>query len=209
MTAEIAILNTHGGAIAADSAITLHFGENEQKIFYSANKVFALSKYHPVGIMIYNNASFMGIEWEIIIKEYRKKLGTKPCDTLFEYAKDFLLFVKNFKHINIEHEKKFLKSLSFGFFSYFKEKFINELDNKLGNLENITYAQINKVFNDTIKIFSEIHKNKPDEKLFKIDSKHFEVFSKDISEIIQLVFEEYSIANAQKKKLLNLLKNEI
>lgn len=121
MTAEIAILNTHGVAIAADSAITLHFGENEQKIYNSANKVFALSKYHPVGIMIYNSASFMGIEWEIIIKEYRKTLGNKSCKTLFEYATNFLKFVKNFTYINREHEKKFLISLCYGFFHILKK----------------------------------------------------------------------------------------
>ena len=97
MTAEIAILNTHGVAVAADSAITIRFGENAQKIYNSANKVFALSKYHPVGIMIYNSSSFMEIEWEIIIKEYRKILGKRSYKTLFEYADNFfqiLMFMK-------------------------------------------------------------------------------------------------------------------
>jgi len=209
MTAEIAILNTHGVAIAADSAITLRFGEREQKIYYSANKVFALSKYQPVGIMIYNGASFMGIEWEIIIKEYRKKLGKRSYKTLFEYANKFFQFVKNFKFINEEHEEKFLMSFCYGFFSYLKEKFIDDLKTKLGNLENISENQINKIFNDMITKFSKIHKNEPDERLFKIDPQYIDIFEDKIIEIIKIVFENYSITNIQIKKIINLLKNEI
>ena len=31
---------------------------------YPANKLFALSKYHPVGVMVYNNAELMDVPWE-------------------------------------------------------------------------------------------------------------------------------------------------
>jgi hypothetical protein len=77
MTAEIAIMNKEAVALATDSAVT-----KEQKIFTSANKLFSLSKYYPVGIMVYGNASFMDIPWESIIKIYRKTLGEKKFDTL-------------------------------------------------------------------------------------------------------------------------------
>ena len=95
------------------------------------------------------------------------------------------------------------------FFSYFKEIFINELKEKLGNLKNIKQSQINKIFNDTIVKYNEIHKNTPDEKLFKIDSKYIDIFENEIIHIIEIVFEDYSILNSQNKKLINLLKNEI
>ncbi len=52
MTAEIAIMNKEAIALASDSAVT-SIQENGQKIFTSANKLFSLSKYHPVGIMIF------------------------------------------------------------------------------------------------------------------------------------------------------------
>ena len=70
MTAEIAIMNKEAIALAADSAVTMD-QERGQKIFTSANKLFALSKYYPVGIMVYGSASFMGVPWESIIKVYR------------------------------------------------------------------------------------------------------------------------------------------
>ena len=72
MVTEIAIMNKEAIAIAADSAVTLR----EQKVFTSANKIFTLSKYHPVGIMIYGSANFMEVPWETIIKIYRSKLGS-------------------------------------------------------------------------------------------------------------------------------------
>ena len=95
MTAEIAIMNKEAIALATDSAVTTT-GESGQKIFTSANKLFALSKYHPVGIMVYGNANFMDIPWETIIKIYREKeLGKKAFKTLEEYARGFIAFLDN------------------------------------------------------------------------------------------------------------------
>lgn len=89
MTAEIAILNSSGIALAADSAVTIY----EEKVYNSANKLFALSKYEPVGIMVYGKADFMGIPWEIIVKQYRAKLGSQSFPSLKEYAEDFWDFL--------------------------------------------------------------------------------------------------------------------
>lgn len=97
MTAVVGILNKHAVAIAADSAVTI--GSNGgRKIFNKANKVFTLSKQHPVGIMIYNSASFMTTPWETIIKVYRKQLGSTSFSTLKEYEQNFIAFLraKNF-----------------------------------------------------------------------------------------------------------------
>lgn len=93
MTAVLGILNKQAVAIAADSAVTIGGTENH-KIFNRANKVFTLSKRHPVGIMIYNSASFMTTPWETIIKVYRKQLGETSFPTLKEYQCNFLDFIK-------------------------------------------------------------------------------------------------------------------
>jgi hypothetical protein len=92
MTAEVGILNKHGVALAADSAITIGQGE---KIFVSANKIFTLSKYQPVGIMIYGSASLHDVPWEIIIKAYRKRLGDIQFDRLEDYCTHFITFLEN------------------------------------------------------------------------------------------------------------------
>lgn len=92
MTAELIIMNKNGIALAADSAVTIG-GLETTKIFPSANKLFALSKMHPVGVMIYQNAEFMGVPWETIIKMYRKEIGNEKYDTLEEYADSLLKFL--------------------------------------------------------------------------------------------------------------------
>lgn len=93
MTSEIAVMNTKAVALAADSAVTFT-GEAGQKIFPSANKIFTLSKYQPVGVMIYGNADFMGIPWETIIKVFRTRLGVASFQSVTGYAENFLDFLR-------------------------------------------------------------------------------------------------------------------
>lgn len=107
MTAIVAVLNKHAVAIAADSAATMG---DTHKVVNSANKIFTLSKYHPVAVMTYSNATFMGIPWDIIIKEYRRKLKDKSFNTVKEYAEDFIKFIhkRNFfceKETQLTHLK--------------------------------------------------------------------------------------------------------
>lgn len=90
MTAEVAILNPHAVALAADSAVTVTYGEGQSKIRQSANKIFSLSRFHPVGIMIYAAGSMNGIPWETAVKVYRRQLGDRCFGTVKEYAEDFL-----------------------------------------------------------------------------------------------------------------------
>jgi hypothetical protein len=94
MTAEIAILNKNAVALAADSAVTLRNPET-QKVYNTANKLFMLSKYHPVGIMIYGPAELMGIPWETVIKMYREGLHTTNFNRLIEFADHFIRYIED------------------------------------------------------------------------------------------------------------------
>jgi len=93
MTAEIAILNRNAVALAADSAVTLQSSGSPPKI-YNTNKLFTLSKYEPVGVMIYGNAQFMDVPWETAVKAYRAHLRTKSFGKISEYGSDFLRFIE-------------------------------------------------------------------------------------------------------------------
>jgi hypothetical protein len=92
MTAEIAVLNRNAVALAADSAVTLEFPEGPK--IYQANKLFTLSKFRPVGVMIYGSAEFMGVPWETIVKRYRRQLGERGFRKVQDYAKNFLNFIE-------------------------------------------------------------------------------------------------------------------
>lgn len=86
-------MNRQGVALAADSAVTMS-GEEGSKILSSANKIFALSKYRPVGVMVYGNASLLGVPWETIIKAHRSEVGDRGHDSLDGYVADFLAFLE-------------------------------------------------------------------------------------------------------------------
>lgn len=88
-------MNRYGVAIAADSAVTVSYGDGFDKVF-STNKLFALSKFHPVGIMIYGNALLLGVPWELLIKQYRDShLADRCFGSLREYSDDFIAFLDN------------------------------------------------------------------------------------------------------------------
>ena len=94
MTAIVGILNRNGVAFAADSAATHTLSEDKKKITNHANKVFELSKYHPVGVAICGGLSFMGVPWEDIFKLYRINLDTKSYDHVDDYVHDFMNYVR-------------------------------------------------------------------------------------------------------------------
>jgi hypothetical protein len=94
MTAEIAILNKSAVALAADSKVTVGHSRGE-KTYDTVNKLFTLSKHHPVGIMIYGNAAFMAFPWETIIKSYRDDLGSRSEFSVKKYAERFMEHLPN------------------------------------------------------------------------------------------------------------------
>lgn len=93
MTAIVGIINRQGVAFAADSAAT-HTVSSTRKITNHANKIFELSKVHPIGVALCGSLAFEGIEWEDIIKMYRKSIGDKAFDTVDNYARDFWSYVR-------------------------------------------------------------------------------------------------------------------
>src|SRR5690606_4330844 len=120
-----------------------------------ANKVFTLSKHHPVGIMLYNSASFMGTPWETIIKVYRKQLGEKSFPLLKDYQNDFIEFIKS-------------------------KSYYTDADMQIGFLENFAFNIIDSVIRDTIKIDPEITKDPSD-----VNKERFLLlFEKKIDELI-------------------------
>lgn len=138
LTAEIGILNNIGVALAADSAVTV----GTHKVFNSADKLFSLSKQHPVGIMIYGAANFMGIPWETIVKIYRKKLPETPFNTLQQYCNDFLKYLttdvrfnnKKAEEINVERV-----------FTDYLTKLLSDLDNDLRKIFKTRQPKIEEV----------------------------------------------------------------
>lgn len=93
MTAEVALLNRHAVALAADSAVTLGSVGRPMKIYNTANKLHMLADDQPVGIMVYNNAELVGVGWEALIKQFRAEFGSKSFPDLEGYLDAFISFL--------------------------------------------------------------------------------------------------------------------
>ncbi len=98
MTAEIAIINRSAVALAADSALTVRRGAGgKERVWKNTNKLFSLSSYNDIGIMIYNTGDFCGVSWEIVIKQFRKEIKKTVFDTLDSAVLAFQEFLHGFK----------------------------------------------------------------------------------------------------------------
>ena len=56
--------------------------------------------------MVYNNAAFMGIPWETLIKMYRSSLGKEPRPTVEVYLEEFLAFITQERFVTADQEIK-------------------------------------------------------------------------------------------------------
>lgn len=161
MTAEIGILNLKGVALAADSAVTI----GGAKVMNNARKLFTLDSAHSIGIMIFENADYRRIPWELIINAFRDELGNKTLKNVNEYCNSFFSFIKHF-------DEKFGNDDFFGAGEYANE-LLDTVLNKcktsddtlrdvIGDLIPDTLQQLdgfefdeNKVFSDLLKFFSQ------------------------------------------------------
>ncbi|MDB5658913.1 MAG: hypothetical protein JWS10_1528 [Cypionkella sp.] len=102
VTSEICLMNRLGVVLAADSATTVTYwngNADEVRYFKGANKIFQLTDHHPVGIMIYNSVDALHVPWEVVIKEFRRTLGSKSFNSVAGYADEFLTFINNDQRI--------------------------------------------------------------------------------------------------------------
>jgi hypothetical protein len=148
MTAEIAILNQMGVALAADSAVTV----GDRKVYNTANKLFALSKEHPVGIMVYGSASFMGIPWETLIKIYRRSvLKSQLYPTVDAYAQAFLDFIKTTTLVTPEHEEGHFRDLCIFLHQKVIQGVFDAIQELLKQTPKINAAQVRRIAGGVIQ----------------------------------------------------------
>ncbi|HTS41394.1 MAG TPA: hypothetical protein VMH84_12745, partial [Xanthobacteraceae bacterium] len=122
MTAEVAVLNKLGVALAADSTVTIAT-INGDKTYNTANKLFTLSKHHPIGIMIWNGTELNTVPFELIIKEFREALGKKSKRSVKEYANAFVRYLRTKAHVTKNDQEYNFKSILTDFCRSIREQF--------------------------------------------------------------------------------------
>jgi hypothetical protein len=157
MTAEIAVMNQSAVALAADSAAT----RSEAKIF-TANKIFALSKYRPVAVMIYGSSACMNVPWETIIKEFRAELGDKNCPTVGAYGDELFAFVAANRALFPESEQeRFAYRYAADKFSRIKEDILAKVKTQIEAKGPLTKQQGSDVAQEVIDQRVDFWKNQP------------------------------------------------
>ncbi len=153
MTAEIVLMNRSAIALAADTAFTvqtLFEDETEQRIYTTASKLFMLSKFNPVGIMIYGNADLMRVPWEVIIKLYRNRLYGTRFATVREYGLDLIDFLESY-FLNLEQEKHFKTNVT----SYFCDILLKEINTRVEDIiqehGEVEYPAVKKIVEAVIQ----------------------------------------------------------
>ncbi|MCL1993006.1 MAG: hypothetical protein FWG66_08670 [Spirochaetes bacterium] len=204
MTAEVAILNNQGVAIAADSAVTMSFHWGEKKTYYTTDKIFQISKKHPVGVMVYNQADFMGINWKILINEYSKQLGEKTFDTLEEYMKNFIAFLTEFKFITEKKQKEYLEYICFSTFSIVKEYYDSEISGSQNNGNDLSDQEKTGILTSAInKRNDELEKGTI---VFQDFSGKFIKSNRDvILSVVKEIFDEIDVNEEQNEVLVRLV----
>jgi len=150
MTAEIAIMNKNAVALAADSAVTMS-KEGGQKIFTSVNKLFMLSKYSPVGAMIYGEAELVGVPWETIVKIYRTRLGKERFRTLSEYANNLIDFLDSGSPLfDATLQERHVAANVSGYFIAIKNEIEDVLKTLLEEKGKFTEDQVKQITRDMI-----------------------------------------------------------
>ena len=210
MTTEVGILNKTGVAIAADSAVTVRLSDGTN-IYNSAIKLFALSKLHPVGIMVYGNAELTGVPWESLIKVYRKKLGDKSFPKLKDYCDDFLNFLKgNISFFSDEEQKLSIVHIVYEVFAEIRQEIqmlVRRTFETSGEQDiKLPKSEINRITNEVIDSFSNDLEEK--ETIFYFDKSFVDSVSKEyeklFEKILDDVFEDLKITKVRRNKLIKI-----
>jgi hypothetical protein len=150
MTAEIAIMNKMGVALAADSAVTIS-GNKGLKI-YNTNKLFMLSRHEPVGVMLFSDAEMMRIPWESIIKSYRRELAATRFDTLEDYGRHFIAHLdKNTFLFPEAEQQRWLYQRMFEFLVGIRKRIDEEVKTVTQKKGAVTPDQLKRIVTRIIK----------------------------------------------------------
>ncbi|GAA5042692.1 hypothetical protein GCM10011506_45440 [Marivirga lumbricoides] len=209
MTAVAGILNKQGVAIAADSAVTVS-GVQNRKVYNSANKIFTLSKYFPVGIAIYNSAQFMGIPWEILIKEFRKHIDKKSFPKLEDYKNEFFDWLKTNNYFANDTNDDYLFS---DFLSFVQVTLNDTIRNNKGSKDKLEEKLVS-FLSEYIK--KEIPKHSKISSLSELDvSKAKEKLKSFLPQIVKILkdstafdFKEKNISNSLLNAYIEYIKHD-
>ncbi len=206
MTAEIAVLNASGAALAADSAVTVSRGAG--KIYQSADKMFQLSLNAPVGIMVYGNASLLGAPWETVIKCYRAELSEKVFPKLEDYGQDFLRFLRTARGMFPKGlQETHVRSAVDSFLNHVRERFKESVEASYHEDKRLTPAGVKRMFANLVA--DELRQSRQWRALNEMTPKRIanlrSNYARAIGEIRKRVFEKLPMSQYTARRIIDLV----
>ncbi len=204
MTAELIIMNKNGLALAADSAVTISSGGKPSKVYNTSNKLFMLSKVHPVGVMIYGSAEIMGLPWEVVIKRYRERLGDRSFPSINAYVTHFLEHLKS-EAFTTECYIAYVKQRAAEFFNAIANNVDEQVEKIIQEKGQIEESEIANIHTDAISKASKyIRELQKKQKIKRADiadsmSTHRDV----VRQIINTLLEKRPVTGPNKRKLVD------
>ncbi len=185
-------MNHMAVALAADSAVTVNHSSG-QKVYNTTNKLFMLSAWHPIGVMVYGSAQFMDVPWESVIKTYRRKLDRRAFGTTEEYARSFLEFLeKDPTACPAEAERRYFAQNIFELFMSIKGGVDTAVEAKIKADSSIDVAAVRAIARDVVA--EELEKWERSESVPNVGPDHAENATAEnidtINRIAAEVFEE-------------------
>ena len=205
MTAEVIALNREAVAMAADSAVTVQHPEGT-KIFTSANKIFALSGDRSIGVMVYGNATLMGLPWETIVKVYRQHTRGNLQPTVDAYASSFLGFIAECSLFSPDYQQSQYKDSVYGYFRLIRKQIERQTEATIHRDGKIDELGVKRIVSEMIEKHFAIWSKAP---LLSTVSDEFlksvrRDFATTINKAIDEVFEKFPLAKTLRGKLATL-----
>lgn len=206
MTAEIAIMNKEAIALAADSAVTINTASGK-KIFNTVNKVFTLSKYAPVGIMVYGRADLMGLPWESIIKVFRAEIGDTTFKSLREYKDHFISHLRASDGLfPPDQQIQYLRDVVFSTFQRIRREAQRRINKIINTTGKAAHRDIRDAIDQAIEEYAEFvaKQHRLDrvrkDRAILLRNKHRAL----IEDVKNTVFEKLPVSRTSERKLSSL-----
>ena len=199
-------MNRMGIALAADSVVSIYDNGVQRKRHDSVVKLFMMSERHPVGIMVYNNASLLGIPWETIIKLFRRNLENRSFQTLEEYGEELIQYLLNSENLfPVEVQQKYFQK-EFKAECFRIQKEANELYRLVPLATRIEYEEAelrDKLVEDVICNRLDRWKAKEDALGFtaKQAKEFLDTMSGEVNKIIMGMFADWNLDNSNVLRL--------
>ena len=183
--------------------------EGGEKIYNSANKVFSLSKFHPIGIMVFGNATFMGIPWETIIKIFRDdNLFDKSFDKVKDYADELIGFLKENKiGVSEKDQSAYVKKIGVSYFNKIYREIQGEIKLTLKIKKEINEEESVKIIGDIIDYYHQ-KLSKRDDLSYLPESYASNLknkFSEEFKEAKKESFDGFKFSQSDNRKLDDIL----